>query len=208
MAYFPFFVELSDKNALIVGGGTVALRKAEKLLPYGVRLTVAAPAFLPEFEAMREQVTLLHRPYGPDLLRGMLFVIAATDDMSLNRRISAQCRQRDIPVNVVDDRKACTFLCPALVQDGPLSVGISTGGASPLAAIDVKERIRGILPEDYGAILSWLSAVREPVLQSIAEEKQRTDFFKWLYRRCLAQGQPPADRTFQDLMNEYEKEVL
>ena len=43
MSYFPFFVDLQDAPALIVGGGTVALRKAEKLLPYGAEVTVIAP---------------------------------------------------------------------------------------------------------------------------------------------------------------------
>ena len=51
MAYFPFFVELSGQSGLIVGGGTVALRKAGKLLPYGPRLTVVAPDILTQLAA-------------------------------------------------------------------------------------------------------------------------------------------------------------
>ncbi len=64
MAYFPFFVELSGKKGLIVGGGTVALRKAEKLLPYGPELTLAAPRLLPGLEAL-PGLTLLRCPFGP-----------------------------------------------------------------------------------------------------------------------------------------------
>ena len=59
MGYFPFFVDLSNKEGLIAGGGRVALRKIEKLLPYGPRLTVAAPFFLEEIEEIKELVTLL-----------------------------------------------------------------------------------------------------------------------------------------------------
>ena len=52
MSYFPFFVDLQDAPALIVGGGTVALRKAEKLLPYGAEVTVIAPEICAELKAL------------------------------------------------------------------------------------------------------------------------------------------------------------
>ena len=62
MAYFPFFVDLSGRRGLIVGGGAVALRKVQKLLPYGPRLTVTAPEFRPEFREL-EQTDLCQRPF-------------------------------------------------------------------------------------------------------------------------------------------------
>ena len=167
MAYFPFFVDLTGQRGLIAGGGTVALRKAEKLIPYGPALTVAAPDLLPGFEAL-PGLTLLRRPFTPRLLEGMRFVIAATGDPALNHRIAALCRERGVLVNVVDDRDWCTFLFPALVREGPLSVGISTGGASPTGAVWVKERLEGLLPEGFGGLLEWLESVR-PVVQEALE---------------------------------------
>ena len=137
MGYFPFFVDLEGQPGLIVGGGTVALRKADKLLPYGPHLTVVSPHILPELERI-PGLTLSRREFSPADLDGMLFAIAATDDRGLNRRIAELCRERHIPVNAVDDREACSFLFPALVKRGDLSVGISTGGASPTAAIWLK----------------------------------------------------------------------
>ena len=112
MAYFPFFMDLSRRKGLIVGGGAVALRKARALLEYEAKLTVAAPELLPEFRKL-PGVRLLRQPFTPELLEGTWFVIAATDDPDENRKIAALCRQRDILVNVVDDREACTFLFPA-----------------------------------------------------------------------------------------------
>lgn len=156
MAYFPFFVDLTGQRGLIAGGGTVALRKAEKLIPYGPALTVAAPDLLPGFEAL-PGLTLLRRPFTPRLLEGMRFVIAATGDPALNHRIAALCRERGVLVNVVDDRDWCTFLFPALVREGPLSVGISTGGASPTGAVWVKERLEGLLPRASAACWSGWS---------------------------------------------------
>lgn len=197
MAYFPFFVELSDKKGLIVGGGTVALRKAEKLLPYGPALTVAAPEFLPEWEAL-PGLTLLRRPFSPELLEGMWFAVAATDDPETNHHIAALCRARGILVNVVDDKAWCSFLFPALVRDGPLSVGVSTGGASPSGAVWVKERIGELLPEHFGALLDWLESVRPQVRAAAAEGSGAV--FARLFQTCLELRRPLTGEELADFL--------
>ena len=137
MAYFPLFVELAGRRVLVVGGGRVALRKVEKLLPYEPEVVVVAPEIRPELENL-QGVTLVRRSFFPDLLSGAALVIAAAGDTGVNHEVSALCREQGIPVNVVDDPAACTFFFPALVKRGPLSVGISTGGAAP-----VPQRISG-----------------------------------------------------------------
>ena len=109
----------------MAGGGTVALRKIEKLVPYGPRLTVAAAEVREEI-LQTEGVTVLREPFQEYMLEGKYFVIAATDDREMNHRISRLCRERGLLVNVVDDRQACSFIFPSLVKRGKLSVGIST----------------------------------------------------------------------------------
>lgn len=205
MGYFPFFMELSGREGLIVGGGSVAARKAEKLLPYGPRLTVAAPELLPELAAIPE-LTLLRRPFGPDLLEGKLFVIAATDDPELNRRVAEACRQRRIPVNTVDDREACTFLFPALIKRGDLSVGISTGGASPSAAVYLKERIAALLPDDFGDLLAELDALR-PIVKEALPEEVRAAAFSRLFAARLAAGRPLEEKELRDILSGTEEEM-
>ncbi len=101
MAYFPLFIDLNQKQGLVVGGGAVAARKIRTLLPYGPHLTVCAPSVLPELEAL-PGLTLRREPFSPALLEGAFFVIAATDDQELNSRIARLCRERNIPVNVAD----------------------------------------------------------------------------------------------------------
>lgn len=184
MGYFPFFIELADQEGLIVGGGATALRKLQKLLLYGPRLTVAAPEFCPEIQNALG-VTLLRQPFVDELLDGKSFVIAATDDPALNHRISLLCGRRKIPVNVVDDKEACTFLFPALVKKGELSIGISTGGASPSAAIYLKERIEALVPDNIEELLEYLEAQRETARTFFAEESCRKAFLKELFLLCL-----------------------
>lgn len=188
MAYFPFFVDLEGQRGLIVGGGTVALRKAEKLLPYGPALTVVAPEPVSELAAL--PVELTRREFQPEDLDRADFVIAATDNEEENHRISALCQGRKIPVNVVDDKEACSFLFPALVRRGNLSVGVSTGGSSPTAAIWLKEQIEGLLPEQTEEILTWLEAQRPPLKERLPDQRARAACFARLFAACLERGRP------------------
>lgn len=199
MAYFPLFVDLSRQNGLIVGGGTVALRKIQKLLPYEVHITACAPEFLPEIGRI-PGITLLCQPFEPALLEGMDYVIAATDDTALNHQISILCRRRRIPVNVVDDRDACTFLFPALVKRGELSVGISTGGASPSAAVYLKEQISSLLPEDFGEMLEYLDGLRVELKAALPEGHSRARLFSRLFDVCLREGWPLSGARLQELI--------
>lgn len=188
MAYFPFFMDLEGREGLVVGGGAVAARKIEKLLPYGPRLTVAAPELLPEIEALPGLI-LLRRAFVPAMLEGKRFVIAATDDREANREIAALCRERGILVNAVDDKEQCTFLFPALVKRGDLTVGVSTAGASPSAAAWVKRRAAEAVPEDFGELLDYLASLRSMVRARVPEER-RAAVFSRLFSVCLEGGFP------------------
>lgn len=200
MGYFPFFIELSDREGLIVGGGSVAARKVEKLLPYGPRLTVVAQAIADEI-ARQFGLTLIRGPFAPEMLAGKAFVIAATDNRELNHEIAALCAAQQIPVNVVDDPEACTFLFPALVKRGDLSVGISTGGASPSAAVWLKEQIEAALPERFEEILDYLAAIR-PEVKSVVPEARRGAVFACLFHRCMELKRPLEPKELQEILEE------
>lgn len=189
MAYFPFFVDLSGRPGLIVGGGTVALRKAEKLLPFGPRLTAAAPEFCPGFQGL-PGLTLLCRPFRPEDLDGMAFAVAACGDRAVNREVSALCHSKSIPVNVADDRELCSFLFPALVKRGSLTVGVTTGGASPAAAAWVRERVDRLLPRELEDVLAFLEEERPRLKVSFPDEARRAALFSRLFAVCLERGGP------------------
>lgn len=201
MAYFPFFVELSGRSGLIVGGGTVALRKAGKLLPYGPRLTVVAPEILPQLAAL-PGVQLLARPFQPQDLDGQSFVIAAADDPAVNRLVSSLARERGIPVNAADSKEDSTFLFPALVRRGELSVGISTSGASPTAAVWLKDQVEHLLPQHLEEILLWLEQLRPQLTQGPLSPAQRHALLPRLFSAALAQGHPLDHDQVQAMIQE------
>ena len=200
MAYFPMFVELRGQKVLIVGGGRVALRKAEKLLPYGPAISVAAPEICAELKALPD-VRCTEESFSDALLNGADMVIAATDDRTLNSRISTLCQEKRIPVNTVDDKELCSFLFPCLVKKGSLSIGISTGGASPTAAICFKEKINDCIPENIDEILDYLGDIRETVKAAFPGEKTRSRVFRELFECCFALGRPLTEAETEEYLN-------
>ena len=201
MAYFPVFMDIAGQDILIVGGGTVALRKIEKLLLYEPQITLVAPSVDPMIRAHSE-VYIFEREFEEEMLEKKKLVIAATDDRTLNARIAALCREKGIPVNAVDQREDCTFLFPALVKRGELSIGISTGGASPSAAIYLKERINALLPDRLDEILSFLDAARAPIKAAFPLEEDRSAAFKELFLLCMEQNAPLTEDSFRAFLAE------
>ena len=193
MGYFPFFVELEGRRGVIVGGGKVAARKVEKLLMFGPDLTVIAPNIEAcvriQGELLQEDAAaFLHfreRAFRTEDLYGADFVIAATDDEALDGRIADSCREQRIPVNVVDDREKCTFFFPALVKEGPLTIGISTDGKSPLASSWVRREVNRMLPEGIGNMIDLLGQVRPAVMALEMEEEGRKELFERLFSYCM-----------------------
>lgn len=196
MGYFPFFMDIGGKTGVIVGGGRVAARKVEKLAAFGPHLTVIAPRIEECMRVQEERLqrgaaaTLLfcEREFRTEDLDGADFVIAATDDASLNGRISEYCMARRIPVNVVDDREKCSFFFPALVREGNLTVGISTDGKSPLAASWVKKEISRNLPDGIGEIIDLMGQMRLQVMKGNVEEAARKEILGKMFSYCLEKG--------------------
>lgn len=195
MGYFPFFMEIEGAKGVIVGGGRVAARKVEKLLPFGPVLTVIAPGMDERILRLEKQMrrrndgkaalVLVRREVEESDLEGAAFVIAATDAEKINARVSDYCREKKIPVNVVDDREKCTFFFPALVKDGPLTVGISTDGKSPAAAAYVRRETEQRLPEGLGNTIEMLGMLRSEVMAVSDDQTVRAGILEKLFSYCL-----------------------
>ncbi|MGN0349607.1 MAG: bifunctional precorrin-2 dehydrogenase/sirohydrochlorin ferrochelatase [Roseburia sp.] len=200
MTLFPFFVNLEGREGLIVGGGKHALDKVKRLLPYGARLRLVAPEFREEL-AGNPNLKLTHRGFREeDLDTCPDFVIAAGEDMQENRRISELCRERGIPVNVVDDRDFCDFVFPALIAHGNLSIGICTDGASPATGVLLKREIEALVPDQIEEILDFLQEKRPIIQESIPNKKQRYAFYYKLSECCMEQNRALTEKEFHKLL--------
>lgn len=154
--YYPVFLDLRGKRCVVVGGGQVALRKVEGLAEAGAAVTVIAP----QVGDMPDGVTVLRRAYHSGDIDGAMLVIAATDDEQVNAQVAHEAEARSIWVNVVDDPPHCTVVLPSVVRRGALCIAISTGGASPTFARQLRERLEGEFGPEYGVLVDFLRTLR------------------------------------------------
>jgi precorrin-2 dehydrogenase / sirohydrochlorin ferrochelatase len=162
LKYYPIFLDIRGKICVIVGGGEVATRKAERLLDCGAKVFIISPKLSPALAALKEKSLICHiaAAYSGDLIQGAALVIGATDDEKTNAQISLDARSKRIPVNIVDDPQKCDFILPALVQRGDLAITIGTGGKSPALARHLREELEAKYGEEYKIFLNILGNLR------------------------------------------------
>lgn len=159
---YPVALDLAGRDCLVVGGGSVAARKVEGLLEAAARVTVVSPILVPALLALANEGRMHWKPreYRPGDAAGARLVMVATDDRAVNAEVAAEARVRGIWVNCADDPAHCDFALPAVLRRGPLTVSVSTGGASPAMAQLLREEIDRRLPADWAAVVELVAGVR------------------------------------------------
>jgi uroporphyrin-III C-methyltransferase/precorrin-2 dehydrogenase/sirohydrochlorin ferrochelatase len=207
MTYFPAFFDLTAQKVLVVGGGEVASRKLALLSRSGAKVTLVAPEIRPEVaaQAAAGKISVVVREFVPSDLDGARLVIVATSRRAVNRWIAALSEARGIPVNVVDDREASRFIVPAIIDRDPVLVAISTGGASPVLARRLRERLEAIMPKRLGNLAVWLQALRRAARRRLPGIDARRRFFEHVVdgaaaRRFVEGDTHGAEKLAQQLL--------
>jgi len=164
MKYFPFFLQLDKLSCLIVGGGDVAERKLDLLVKANADITVVSINFTNYILELAEKhnIKCVTQKYSSDLLKQKKykFVIAATNNVSLNEQIAADCDKQNIIINVVDQPDICDFIFPSILERGDITVAVSTGGASPVLARVLRTKLETMVPSNYGKLAEIVSKNR------------------------------------------------
>lgn len=163
MPHFPAFVNLEGKQIVVVGGGKVAERKIEKLLPFKPCIKVVSPKVTENIERLSKEgkLHLVKRKFLLPDIRKAFMVIVAVDDVNLQKRIYNYCRRKHIFCNAVDSPEFCTFIFPALITRGDVIIGVSTSGKVPALSRTLREYLQKVLPEDLESIEKRLEKVRK-----------------------------------------------
>jgi siroheme synthase-like protein len=177
--YYPIYIDIEDRDVLIVGGGAVCARKAETMMKYGARVTIVSPRITDEIEEWERagMLSVTRAPYSEAVLEGRSIVIASTDDKCVNGRIARDCRRRRIPVNVVDVTHLCEFIVPAIVEQGSVQVAVSTGGKSPALARTLKEDLQRFVGPEYAEVNDLLGTLRKSAKSVLPTDVDRKRFF-------------------------------
>ena len=192
--YYPAYLDLAGRRAVVIGGGDVAERKIAQLLASGADVTLVSPGATPEVARLAADgaVRWIRRAYTPGDLAGAWIAVAATDDEAVNRAVHAEAERERTLLNVVDRTELCGFIAPSIVERGPVTFAISTAGASPALARKLRELIGGEQnPPHYDhdgfcRCIEWADAA--PVLSDVRAELK-------------AQGRPAPPDAWQAAMD-------
>ncbi len=182
MRFYPLFADLQNRRVLVVGGGSVAARKAETLLAAGADVSIGAPELNAELRALEQQGRLQHLSgnYQSSWLDDRILVIAASNDSAVNRQVSLDAHARGMLVNVVDNPQLCNFIVPAIVDRSPIMIAISSGGAAPVLARMLRERFEILLDHSVGKLALLAERARVAVRARFATVSQRRRFWEAL----------------------------
>jgi precorrin-2 dehydrogenase / sirohydrochlorin ferrochelatase len=179
----PFFMtclNLRGRRCLVVGAGPVGLEKVEGLLAAEADVHVVARQALPEIEQLANEGSLRLdlREYRSDDLEGAFLVFAATADTELNVRVFQEAEARTMLVNVVDVPPLCNFIMPAIARVGPISIAVSTRGASPALAKRLRSEIAERYGEPYAQLADLLNDIRGWARDTLPTYQDRKRFFE------------------------------
>ena len=182
MKYFPFFMELSKQSVLLIGGGEVAERKLDLLLKANASVTIVSLEFTSYIEELfvNKNINPIKDYYNIKYLNSssFAFVIAATNDESLNEQVAKDANDNKILVNVVDKPKICDFIFPSILERGPITVAVSTGGSSPVLARMLRTKLETMIPGAYGRLAKIVSENRIPVRKKLVNSKSNGIFWE------------------------------
>lgn len=191
MDLLPITLKLTQQACLLVGGGSIAYRKAILLADAGGVIDVISPAIDDNLLEIVNQTggRYLASNYSSNFyLKKYRLVIAATDDPAVNAQVFNDCETQQILVNSVDDIPHCRFMMPAIIDRSPLLVSIATGGASPVLARQLRTKIEGILPTHLGELAKFSGEWRRAVKAQIDNPDQRRVFWEALYESPIAEA--------------------
>jgi precorrin-2 dehydrogenase/sirohydrochlorin ferrochelatase len=204
MAKYPIFLELGGRRVVLIGGGKVALRKAQALLVAGARLVIVAERINDMLAALcrGNEVELIKSRYAKSYLAGALLAVAATNNHQLNKQIYQDCQELEVLCNVVDVPELCDFFVPAVVKRDDLQIAISTEGQCPAYAGHIRKRLEEIFTVKHGQFLTELEALRKKIIQDVPEPADRKTLLGQLVDdksfEYFVENGPAKWRTFAD----------
>ncbi len=178
--YYPLFLDITEKECLVVGGGSVAERKALMLLRFNASVTVVSPKVTRKLADLADRGTLrlLARRYHTGDLDNVAVVFACTDDRDTNGAVREDAAKRGILINVVDKPKECDFIVPSIIRKGDVTIAVSTSGVLPMASKKIRQAIEKTVTKDYVAYTRIIGALRRHLIDTVPDPARRKTIMK------------------------------
>ncbi len=183
MSFFPLYMDMNNRKVLLVGGGTIATEKLEKLLDFTKDITIITKDISLEMATIIKDhcLTLYQRAYQQGDIGGFDMVIVATDTIELHGAIYEESRGSRVLVNSVDDTAYCDFIFPSYIKRGDLTLSFSTSGASPAFAKQIRRYFEERIPESVDEFLQEMKRLRD----ELPKGKERMRKFEGMVREYI-----------------------
>jgi len=153
---YPIFLKASQLNILIVGGGKVALEKLSFLLKSSpnANVLIISKEFKEDLFSLikKHNISFVKAAYNKSALKNKQIIIAATNNIEVNKQIYNDAKTENILINVADTPELCDFYFGGIVTKGPIKIAISTNGASPTLAKRLRQFFEEILPDEISEL--------------------------------------------------------
>ncbi|MFD1409976.1 bifunctional precorrin-2 dehydrogenase/sirohydrochlorin ferrochelatase [Kroppenstedtia eburnea] len=181
MKVVPIMADFHDRSAVVIGAGKVATRRIRWLLDAGARVTVVAPLASASVRQWADTGLLSwkQKTFEPEDLRDAWIVVAATDSPEVNDSVAAGSHPRQW-VNVVDRPERGNFQVPARLTRGRLTLAVSTGGASPLLAVRIRDVLSELFDDTWEKRLEKKIRERREIKESGMDEAEKQERLKRL----------------------------
>jgi len=173
---FPIHINLQNRSCLIIGGGKIAVRRANQLLAAGARISLVHPRRPAALQTPIQEglITFYPRSFRPEDTRGMVLVMNTFNStFNLSRVLFRLAMRRGFLLNCHDQPQFSTFIMPALIQRGGLQIGISTGGMSPSISKRLKEDLEKIFDQEFEKYFEWVASRRSEIFKGRSSKKNR-----------------------------------
>jgi precorrin-2 dehydrogenase/sirohydrochlorin ferrochelatase len=173
--YYPLLVDLTDKLCVVIGAGDIAARRVRSLVKFDTAVRVVAPDAVDSIRelAQLKAITWLESDYAPPHLDGAFLAIAATNRRDVNVAVTRDAKARGILVSCADLPAEGSFITPAVVSRGDLSIAASTAGSSPTLAAVVRDDLDTQFGPEWDAITQLFGRIRNAVKTSAPTETGR-----------------------------------
>ncbi|MCE2570831.1 siroheme synthase CysG [Motilimonas eburnea] len=205
MDYLPIFTKLEQRLCLVIGGGSVALRKVRYLLKAKANVVVHSSEFCVELSAIKDpNLTLIRQAYSSESLIGAWLVIAATNDAKVNLQVANDANEKGIFANVVDVPEAGSFILPSVVDRSPIVVAVSSGGNTPVLARLIRAKLEALLPNYLGPLARLAGEFRAKVQQALPTVEGRRRYWEHIFNTGAVAGllEKGKQQQARELMNE------
>lgn len=189
MKYYPVCLNIQGRRCVVVGGGEVGERKAERLVEAGAEVIIVSRSLTPLLIRMKGEGKIIHidDDYRETHLRDAFLVIGATDRDDVNEWIARHARGRGILANIVNDPDSCDFILPALLERGELVVSVSTSGNSPALAGKVRDEVASCIGPEYETLTGIMGRLREMVTARGLPAEENKKLFEAVVNSDIAQ---------------------